>query len=80
MDLTRVISLITCGDPALLLLGGVYSPSDDLGVVDRRVWELEWNSTSQGYYWAGQLEPPMGGFHSLLLPTLQAGSSPPNPW
>ena len=65
METTRIISLTMGGLPNLYLLGGSHSKSDNVGEYTNNVWQLEWNSTSQIYYWIDGLSPPMGGLHLL---------------
>ena len=65
MDTTRIISLTRSGVPRLALLGGEYYLNSDVGGATSRVWELQWNRTSQSYYWDDGLDPPMGELHLL---------------
>ena len=65
MELTRIIQLTWGGGPRLYLLGGAYSLDDGVGVSTPGVWELQWNTTSQSYYWDDELTPPMGELHLL---------------
>ena len=65
MEDTRIIQLNIGGGPMLYLLGGDYHLSDYAGKITPGVWQLEWNTTSQSYYWEDRLHPPMGGLHLL---------------